>query len=230
MGLEVGITACLGEKFWQLWHTSSNGGRLVNRQKPCRSVYLLHFPSACKLFHINIPLFIFLSVRASTWTMLQKKREKPWLWSIGCAPEGDVFARMSVGTSSKLLSNFAESLKTQDNKDDEDRGKNMSCIWRVWPQERYEILREGVMHTYVSYLRTVDSERKRGQIWTEKDAQNLILNNPSHRFNSVLFTANVHKSGSHSIPLLKLTFSLSPWPKVEKFRKLSYTDSKLFAD
>ena len=125
MGLEVGITACLGEKFWLLWHTSSNGGRLVNRQKPCRSVYLLHFPSACKLFHINIPLFIFLSVRVSTWTMLQKKREKPCLWSIGCAPEGDVFARMSVGTSSKLLSNFAESLKTQDNKDDEDRGKNM---------------------------------------------------------------------------------------------------------
>ena len=125
MGLEVGITACLGEKFWQLWHTSSNGGRLVNRQKPCRSVYLLHFPSACKLFHINIPLFIFLSVRASTWTMLQKKREKPCLWSIGCAPEGDVFARMSAGTSSKMLSNFAESLKTQDNKDDEDRGKNM---------------------------------------------------------------------------------------------------------
>ena len=36
-----------------------------------------------------------------------------------------MFARMSVGTSSKLLSNFAESLKTQDNKDDEDRGKNM---------------------------------------------------------------------------------------------------------
>ena len=125
VGLEVGITACLGEKFWLLWHTSSNGGRLVNRQKPCRSVYLLHFPSACKLFHINIPLFIFLSVRASTWTMLQKKREKPCLLSIGCAPEGDVFARMSVGTSSKLLSNFAKSLKTQDNKDDEDRGKNM---------------------------------------------------------------------------------------------------------
>ena len=57
--------------------------------------------------------------------MLQKKREKPCLLSIGCAPEEDVFARMSVGTSSKLLSNFAESLKTQDNKDDEDRGKNM---------------------------------------------------------------------------------------------------------
>ena len=86
------------------------------------------------------------------------------------------------------------------------------------------------MHTYVSYLRTVDSEKKRGQIWTEKDTQNLILNNPSHRFNSVLFTANVHESGSHSIPLLKLTLSLSPWLKVEKFRKLSYTDSKLFAD
>lgn len=39
-----------------------------------------------------------------------------------------------------------------------------TCIWRVWPQERYEILKEGVMHTYVSYLRTVDSEKKRGQI------------------------------------------------------------------
>ena len=125
MGLEVGITACLGEKFWQLWYTSSNGGRLVNRQKPCRSVYLLHFPSTCKLFQINIPLFIFLSVRAITWTVLQTKGQKPCLLSIGCAPEGDVFARMSVRTSSKLLSNFAESLKTQDNKDDEDRGKNM---------------------------------------------------------------------------------------------------------
>ena len=227
MGLEVGITACLGEKFWQLWHTSSNGGRLVNRQKPCRSVYLLHFPSACKLFHINIPLLIFLSVRASTWTMLQKKREKPCLLSIGCAPEGDVFARMSVGTSSKLLSNFAESLKTQDNKDDEDRGKNMyleslapGTVWNF----------EGGSYAHVCQLSTYCGLwEKRGQIWTEKDAQNLVLNNPSHRFNSVLFTANLHKSGLHSIPLLKLTFSLSPWLKVEKFRKLSQIDSKLFA-
>ena len=125
MGLEVGITACLGEKFRQLRHTSSNGGRSVNRRKPSRSVYLLRFPSACKLFHINIPLFIFLSVRATTWNMLQKKREKPCLLSIGCAPGGDVFARLSVKTSSKLLSNFGESLKTQDNKDDEDRANNM---------------------------------------------------------------------------------------------------------
>ena len=37
--------------------------------------------------------------------------------------------------------------------------------------------------------------RKRGG----KDAQNLVLNNPRHRFNSVPFTANVHK---HSIPLI----------------------------
>ena len=125
MGLEVGITACLEEKCRQLRHTSSNGGRFVNRRKPCRSVYLLRFPSTCKLFHINIPLFIFLSVRATTWNMLQKKREKPCLLSIGCAPEGDVFARMSVRTSNKLLSNFGESLKTQDNKDDEDRANNM---------------------------------------------------------------------------------------------------------
>ena len=125
MGLEVGITACLEEKCRQLRHTSSNGGRFVNRRKPCRSVYLLRFPSTCKLFHINIPLFIFLSVRATTWNMLQKKREKPCLLSIGCAPEGDVFARMSVTTSNKLLSNFGESLKTQDNKDDEDRANNM---------------------------------------------------------------------------------------------------------
>ncbi|CAH3180440.1 unnamed protein product [Porites lobata] len=43
----------------------------------------------------------------------------------GCAPEGDVFARLSVKPGSKLLSNFAESLKSQDNKDDEDRAKNM---------------------------------------------------------------------------------------------------------
>ena len=75
-------------------------------------------------------------------------------------------------------------------------------IWRVWPQERYEILKEGVMHTYVSYVHIVDSEKRGG-----KDAQNLVLNNPRHRFNSVPFTANVHK---HSIPLIKLTFSLSP--------------------
>ena len=57
--------------------------------------------------------------------MLQKIREIPCLLSIGCALEGDVFARMSARTSSKLLSNFAESLKTRDNKDDEDRAKNM---------------------------------------------------------------------------------------------------------
>ena len=125
MGLEAGITACLVEKFRQLRHTSSNGGRFVNRRKPCRSVYLLRFPSACKLFHINIPLFIFLSVRATTWNMLQKKREKPCLLSIGCAPERDVFVRLSVKTNGKLLSNFNESLKTQDNKDDEDRANNM---------------------------------------------------------------------------------------------------------
>lgn len=57
--------------------------------------------------------------------MLQKKREIRCLLSIGCAPEGDVLARLTVKTSSKLLSSFAESLKSQDNKDDEDRGKNM---------------------------------------------------------------------------------------------------------
>ena len=90
-----------------------------------KAVYLLRFPSACKLFHINIPLSNFLSVRATNWNMLQKIREIPCLLSIGCALEGDVFARMSARTSSKLLSNFAESLKTRDNKDDEDRAKNM---------------------------------------------------------------------------------------------------------
>ena len=125
MGLKVGITACLGETFRQLRHTSSNGGRFVNRRKPCRSVYLMRFPSACKLFHINIPLFIFLSVRATTWNMLQKKREIPCLLSIGCAPEGDVSASMLVRTGSKLLSNFAESLNKQNNKEDEQRAKNM---------------------------------------------------------------------------------------------------------
>ena len=36
-----------------------------------------------------------------------------------------MFARLSVKPGSKLLSNFAESLKSQDNKDDEDRAKNM---------------------------------------------------------------------------------------------------------
>ena len=125
MGLEGGITACLGEKFWQLWHTSSNGGRFVNRRKPRRSVYLLRFPSACKLFHINRLLFIFLSVRATNWNMLQKKRETPCLLSIGCAPEGDVFASISARTGSKLLVNFAEGLKKQNNKEDEQIAKNM---------------------------------------------------------------------------------------------------------
>ena len=207
MGLKVGITAWLGDKFRQLRHTSSNGGRFVKRRKPCRSVYLMRFPSACKLFHINIPLFIFLSVRATTWNMLQKKREIPCLLSIGCAPEGDVSASMSVRTGSKLLSNFAESLNKQNNKEDEQRAKNMyleslapGTVWN-FEEGSYALV----------WLWTV--RKKRG-----KDAQNLVLNNPRNRFNSVPFTANVHK---HSIPLLKLTFSLSPWPKVEKFRKLS---------
>ena len=64
--------------------------------------------------------------------MLQKKREKPCLLSIGCAPERDVFVRLSVKTSSKLLSNFNEGLKTQDNKDDEDRANNM-CLESLAP-------------------------------------------------------------------------------------------------
>ncbi|CAH3021921.1 unnamed protein product [Porites evermanni] len=49
-----------------------------------------------------------------------------------CAPERDVFVRLSVKTSSKLLSNFNESLKTQDNKDDEDRANNM-CLESLAP-------------------------------------------------------------------------------------------------
>ena len=57
--------------------------------------------------------------------MFQKKREIPCLLSRGCAPEGDVFASMSVRTGSKLLVNFAESLKKQNNKEDEQRAKNM---------------------------------------------------------------------------------------------------------
>ena len=159
MGLKVGITAWLWQKFRQLQHTSSNGGRLVNRHKPRRSVYLLRILSACKLFPINRLLFIFLSVRATTWNMLQKKREIPCLLSIGCAPEEDVFARMSVRTSSKLLSNFPESLKTQDNKDDEDRAKNMYldslAPGRVWNFE-------GGGYAHVCQLSTYcpDSEKK----------------------------------------------------------------------
>ena len=220
MGLEAGITACLEEKFRQLQHTSSNGGRFVNRRKPRRSVYLLRFPSASKLFHINIPLFIFLSVRATTWNMLQKKRKTPCLLSIGCAPEGDVFASMSARTGSKLLVNFAEGLKKQNNKEDEQIAKNMYleslAPGTVWNFERRSYALVCQLSTYCGHW-----EKKRAKMH-----KNLVLNNPRHRFNSVPFTANVPK---HSIPLLKLTFSLSPWPKVEKFRKLSQIDSKLFA-
>ena len=162
MGLEVGITACLGEK---LRHTSSNGGRFVNSRKPCRSVYLLRFPSACKLFHINIPLFIFLSLRATTWNMLQKKREKRCLLSIGCAPEGVVFARLSVKTSSKLLSNFAESLKTQDNKDDEDRANN-TYLESLAPGTVWNF--EGGSYAHVCQLCTYCGQwEKRGQRCTK---------------------------------------------------------------
>ena len=57
--------------------------------------------------------------------MLQKKREIHCLLSIGCAPEGDVFASISLRTGSKLLVNFAESLEKQNNKDDEKTAKNM---------------------------------------------------------------------------------------------------------
>ena len=174
MGLEGGITACLGEKFRQLRDTSSNGGRFVNRRKPCRSVYLLRFPSACKLFHINIPLFIFLSVRATTWNMFQKKREIPCLLSIGCAPEGDVFASMSVRTGSKLLVNFAESLKKQNNKEDEQRAKNM-YLESLVPGTVWSF--EGGSYALVCQLSTYWGQwEKRG-----KDAQNLVLNNPRHR-------------------------------------------------
>ena len=152
--------------------------------------------------------------------MLQKKREIRCLLSIGCAPEGDVFARLTVKPSTKLLSNFAESLKSNDNKDDEDRAKNMyleslapGTVWNF----------EGRSYALVCQLSTHCGQwKKKGG----KDAQNLFLNNPRHRFNSVPFTANEHK---HSIPLLKLIFSLSPWPKVEKFRKLRQIASKLFA-
>ena len=40
--------------------------------------------------------------------------------------------------------------------------RRRTCIWRVWPQEQYEILKEGVMHTYVSVIYVLWTVRKKG--------------------------------------------------------------------
>ena len=55
MGLEGGITACLGEKFWQLWRTSRNGGRLISRRKLGFCTLCFCFPT--KMLHLNAPFF-----------------------------------------------------------------------------------------------------------------------------------------------------------------------------